>query len=110
MISEALESWVRSLRACQMFLWAGKHLLQMLAEMRHFVDCKPLNVKDAICLAHLQKQLKCHLFLKDTVIGPHIRINFLFFSVHSILCVSIDSSLILYIMTKCLLSAPHRIL
>lgn len=42
-------------RVSMMFPWAGKHLLQTLIELRCFIDCKPLNVKDAVCLAHLSK-------------------------------------------------------
>lgn len=40
-------------RVSLMSLWAGNHLLWILIQVRHFVDCKPLNVKDAIFLMHL---------------------------------------------------------
>lgn len=51
------------------------------AIVQTFVDCRLLNVKDAICLTSFKDNSNVTSFVKATLTDPHIRINFLFLSV-----------------------------
>ena len=51
------------------------------AVVQTFLDCKLLNVKDAICLTSFKDSSNVTSFVKATLTDPHIRINFLLLSV-----------------------------